>query len=101
VIGVTTADISTTKGEHEDWGIFGLARISGRVCVVSTHRLRARGAGEERFLKRLSTVARHEVGHTLGLRHCATVGCIMEDAKGSVATVDRARDLCDACAASL
>ncbi len=36
VIGITSKDISTTKGEHEDWGIFGLGEVGGRACVVST-----------------------------------------------------------------
>lgn len=101
VLGITAKDISTTKGEHEDWGIFGLARMPGRAAVVSTFRLRARGASETTALQRLATVAQHEVGHTLGLRHCPERGCILEDAKGSVATVDRASGLCDACASAV
>ncbi|RYD55256.1 MAG: hypothetical protein EOP83_21715 [Verrucomicrobiaceae bacterium] len=36
VIGITEKDISTTKDEHIDWGIFGLGEVDGRACVVST-----------------------------------------------------------------
>jgi archaemetzincin len=39
VIGITEKDISTTKDEHVDWGIFGLGELDGRSCVVSTFRL--------------------------------------------------------------
>ena len=88
VVGITAKDISTTKDEHEDWGIFGLGELDGRVCVVSTFRLGARGADENKLRDRLRKVAVHEVGHVVGLDHCPERGCIMQDAEGSIATVD-------------
>lgn len=88
VVGVTAKDISTTKGEHEDWGIFGLGELDGRVCVVSTFRLGARGAGEKQLRDRLRKVAVHEAGHVMGLEHCPREGCVMRDAESSIATVD-------------
>ncbi len=39
VVGLTKKDISTTKGEYDDWGIFGLGNLNGYSCVVSTFRL--------------------------------------------------------------
>jgi len=39
----------------------------------------------------------HEVGHTLGLPHCPTAGCLMQDARGSVRVCDSAYDLCIHC----
>jgi len=39
VIGLTSIDISTTKGRYEDWGIFGMANIGCPSCIVSTYRL--------------------------------------------------------------
>jgi archaemetzincin len=102
VVGITQKDISTTKDEHEDWGIFGLGLVGGRVCVVSTFRLRKGPAREELFRARLMKVVNHELGHTFGLDHCPAPGCLMEDAGGSIRTVDRETgELCPACRARL
>ena len=90
VIGLTASDISVSKDEHEDWGIFGLGQIDGNVCVVSTFRLGARGANEAKLRERLRKIAIHEVGHVMGLEHCPANGCVMADAEGSIATVDAA-----------
>ena len=87
VLGLTDSDISTTKGDIHDWGIFGLGSMNGRPCVVSAFRLR-RGAAHEKFMGRLIKVVIHELGHTLGLPHCPSPHCIMGDAKGTVVTVD-------------
>jgi len=87
--GITEADISTTKGDIQDWGIFGLATLNGRACVISTFRLGRGGASRELFSERLVKVVNHELGHTFGLDHCPVQGCIMEDAKGTIRTVDR------------
>jgi archaemetzincin len=38
-MGLTSKDISTTKGEIPDYGIMGLAYQPGKSCVVSTFRL--------------------------------------------------------------
>ena len=98
VIGLTAKDISTTKEEHEDWGIFGLGELGGRTCVVSTFRLGARGADETKLRDRLRKVAIHEAGHVMGLDHCLTERCVMRDAESSIATVDNETGkFCDAC----
>jgi archaemetzincin len=96
IIGVTAADISTTKGDILDWGILGLGDLGGPACVVSRHRcaMTAKSAREARV--RLAKVAVHELGHTFGSDHCATAGCLMSDARGSVKTVDREEDFCTA-----
>jgi archaemetzincin len=82
VVGVTEAEISTTKGDIKDWGIAGLGSIGGRTCVVSSHIYKKHIKTQKVLLRRLGDLAVHEFGHTLGLDHCETKGCVMSDAKG-------------------
>jgi len=104
IMGLTEVDISTTKDKHEDWGICGLALIDGPASVVSTFRIKrklGKVEGEERhekYLARLTDLTAHEFGHNLGLEHCPTEGCIMEDAKGTVLTFNKSTgELCAEC----
>jgi archaemetzincin len=102
VVGLTAKDISTTKDEHEDWGIFGLGEVHGNFCVVSTFRLSARGADETKLRERLRKVSIHEVGHVIGLQHCPQKGCVMQDAESSIATVDNEDGkFCETCKAAI
>lgn len=95
VIGITAADISTTKAPYSDWGVFGLGQLGGRSCVVSDFRLHKKGTMSS--TERLCRVAVHEVGHTLGLDHCPTPHCTMSDAKGALKTVDEETGFCALC----
>ncbi|MBW2460212.1 MAG: hypothetical protein JRH11_01115 [Deltaproteobacteria bacterium] len=89
VLGLTAVDISTTKGRHRDWGVFGLGELGGRSCVVSSYRLSERGRRSDELVTfRVVTTAVHEVGHTLGLEHCTDPLGVMRDAEGSIRTVD-------------
>lgn len=102
IIGLTSADISTTKGEFYDWGVFGLGSLGGTACVVSTFRLGRGSVPEKKFLERLVKVVNHELGHTLRLDHCPVKGCLMEDAAGTIRTVDRESGaLCGSCRAKV
>ena len=102
LLGITEADIVTRKVSVPVWRILGMGAIDGRVCVISTYRMRrrweGRGASEALVRERLWKTAIHELGHTLGLEHCPKVGCLMEDGHGTVKTIDRDTALCDECA---
>lgn len=97
ILGLTAADISTSKGRFKDWGVLGLGEMPGTACVISSFRCHKRSLNNDHARQRLAKVAVHEIGHTLGLQHCPTEGCLMEDAQGLVATCDREYDFCARC----
>lgn len=101
ILGLSGLDISTTKGRYPDWGVLGLASIDGPAGVISMFRCRKGAKGRRHARIRLAKVAVHEIGHTLGLAHCPTRGCLMEDARGKVSTCDREYDFCPRCRALL
>ena len=101
ILGLTASDLSTTKGEFVDWGIFGLGELPGDTGVISSFRCKKGTRDSTLAAERLAKVAVHEIGHTLGLDHCPNRGCLMEDARAKVATVDREYDLCDQCRSRL
>ena len=86
VLILTNVDISTNRElngvVYNNWGIFGLARLNSKPCVVSTHRFKTN------YKEKLIKVSIHEIGHTLGIPHCHNEKCIMTDAKGKGSTVD-------------
>lgn len=101
IAGITEEDISTTKGPHADWGIFGYGQIGGPTCVISGFRL-GKGTNSAGRARRLAWTVTHELGHTFGLEHCPVPGCLMEDAAGKAATLDRSSGLfCPRCKAFL
>ncbi len=87
VMGFTARDISTTKDKHVDWGILGLGELGGRVGVVSSFRMKRR-ANRQKQRHRVVGTTNHEIGHILGAPHGGAPGCLMNDAQGTIATVD-------------
>ncbi|MEX1114899.1 MAG: hypothetical protein WEB53_06595 [Akkermansiaceae bacterium] len=102
IIALTSSDISATTDAGKDWGIMGLGQLGGRVCLVSTFRLRNSETTQKVFFARLIKVVNHELGHTFGVDHCTTLGCLMQDKRGKVASVDgETGDPCASCAKRL
>lgn len=88
ILGLMSRDVSVTKGAIYDWGVIGVASPSVASGLVSTFRLGRNRAPASLVMLRLTRVALHELGHTFGLPHCKTPGCIMNDAYGAIATID-------------
>lgn len=101
ILGLTAVDISAVKGKIADWGVIGVAEASGKACVISSYRCKMGARDQLQARIRLAKVAVHEIGHTFGLDHCSTVGCLMQDARGHVSTCDGEFDLCARCRSQL
>ena len=92
IMGITTVDISTTKGKYQDWGVMGLAYKPGNAGVASSYRLKNKSA----FWK----IVIHELGHTAGLPHCSVKSCFMRDAEGGDHTGEE-KEFCSKCKKTL
>lgn len=90
-IGLTSKDISATRGKIKDFGIMGLGYRPGKACVASSFRL-SKENRDEQFYK----IAIHELGHTQGLPHCPEKMCFMRDAEGKNPTNEET-DFCKKC----
>jgi archaemetzincin len=77
VLGITGVDLYVPVLTF----VFGEAELPGHCAIVSCHRLRDEFYGlpsrPDLFEERLVKEALHELGHTFGLRHCASWGCVM------------------------
>lgn len=90
-IGLTSKDISVTKGKIKDFGVMGLGYRPGKACVASDFRL-SKENSDEQFYK----IAIHELGHTMGLPHCPEKMCFMRSAEGKNPTNEET-DFCKKC----
>jgi archaemetzincin len=76
VIGLTSKDISVTKGQTSDCCLMGLSYRPGKACVASSYRLKKHNKPQNLF-----KLAIHELGHTQGLHHCLYSTCLMKATK--------------------
>lgn len=79
VLGVTIKDIVVSKNNYSAYGVLGLARTPGDVCIVSSRRLPWRKDYRQDMLFK---IAIHELAHTEGLEHCEMgVECCMKSSQ--------------------
>lgn len=97
VLGIVDVDIFVPRMSF----VFGQAEVSGRVALISLWRLKPefykRTPSLEVVIQRATKEAIHELGHTLGLKHCSNPYCVMYFSN-SIFETDRKRSLfCDRC----
>ncbi|HVO92711.1 MAG TPA: archaemetzincin family Zn-dependent metalloprotease [Terriglobales bacterium] len=76
--------------------VFGLASSFGKCAVISLCRLRI-AVDQETFRRRVAKEAVHELGHTLGLAHCAKPSCVMHFSNSLQDTDRKSCDWCERC----
>ena len=101
ILGVTAVDLFIPILTY----VFGEAQLGGAGAVVSMHRLNNRlyGLPENKLLlcERLNKEAIHELGHTFGLLHCPTPGCVLSPST-YVEDIDQKSDqVCHECRAQI
>ena len=97
VLGVTSGDLYVPVLTF----VFGEAQLDGHCAVVSTARLAEEFYGLPRNAAlagdRLLKEAAHEIGHTLGLRHCADWRCVMSSSHGVERLDVKGTEFCRVC----
>lgn len=97
ILGVTDVDLYAPGLNF----IFGEAELLGEAAIISLYRLRPEFYGEQPnrdlFTERAIKEAIHEIGHTLGLRHCPNPTCVMHFSLHIGMTDRKRREFCHGC----
>ena len=97
VLGIIDADIFTVGLNY----VFGEALSPGKVALVSLWRLKPEFYSADPdvslYNQRILKETIHEIGHTLGLKHCLRSYCIMHFSNSIFDTDKKQTLLCDQC----
>lgn len=97
ILGITNVDLYTDNLNF----IFGEAILNGKECVISIARLDNKFYGlppDHTLLKiRALKEAVHELGHTLGLKHCKNPSCVMYFSNSLADTDKKDYNFCPEC----
>jgi archaemetzincin len=97
ILGVIDVDIFVPELNY----VFGEAYTPGKAALISLFRLKPEfckeAANPELFLNRALKEAVHELGHTLGLKHCPRPTCVMHFSNSIFDTDKKQSLLCDQC----
>jgi archaemetzincin len=81
--------------------IYGQAFLCGHTGIASLYRLKNELYGmkqdEKLLLNRFKKVITHELGHTFGLKHCHSSGCVMKSSTYVEDIDQKSANLCPRC----
>ncbi len=77
--------------------VFGQADPTRGVAAVYTRRLKTLNHETSKFLSRLKKETLHELGHLLGLHHCANRECVMSFSNSLDEVDEKGDDFCNQC----